>query len=64
MTRSRRCGVCGQLLKPGGLHIFETGNLADVDHRYLKLFKAFQYPDHLFFYGDRSLGEAARAVRL
>jgi 2-polyprenyl-3-methyl-5-hydroxy-6-metoxy-1,4-benzoquinol methylase len=43
------------LLKPGGLHIFETGNLADVEHRYLKLIKSFQYPDHLFFYGERSL---------
>jgi len=43
------------LLKPGGLHIFETGNLADVDHRYLKLIASFQYPDHLFFYGERSL---------
>jgi SAM-dependent methyltransferase len=43
------------LLKPGGLHIFETGNLADVEQRYLKLIKSFQYPDHLFFYGERSL---------
>jgi SAM-dependent methyltransferase len=45
------------LLKPGGMHIFETGNLADVDHRYLKLIKSFQYPDHLFFYGDCSLAK-------
>jgi 2-polyprenyl-3-methyl-5-hydroxy-6-metoxy-1,4-benzoquinol methylase len=43
------------LLKPGGLQIFETGNLADVDHRHLKLIASFQYPDHLFFYGERSL---------
>jgi len=43
------------LLRPGGFHIFETGNLADVDHRYLRLIRSFQYPDHLFFYGDRSL---------
>lgn len=43
------------LLKPGGLHIFETGNLADVDHRYLALIASFQYPDHLFFYGETSL---------
>jgi len=49
MERLRR------LLKPGGLQIFETGNLADVDHRYLKLIASFQYPDHLFFYGERSL---------
>jgi 2-polyprenyl-3-methyl-5-hydroxy-6-metoxy-1,4-benzoquinol methylase len=45
----------GRLLKPGGLQIFETGNLADVEHRYLKLIASFQYPDHLFFYGGRSL---------
>jgi SAM-dependent methyltransferase len=45
----------GRLLKPGGLQIFETGNLADVDHRYLRLIASFQYPDHLFFYGERSL---------
>jgi 2-polyprenyl-3-methyl-5-hydroxy-6-metoxy-1,4-benzoquinol methylase len=45
----------GRLLKPGGLQIFETGNLADVDHRYLQLVASFQYPDHLFFYGERSL---------
>ena len=43
------------LLKPGGYQIFETGNLGDVDHRYLKLVKSFQYPDHLFFYGEKSL---------
>ena len=43
------------LLRPGGLHIFETGNLADVDHRHLAPIRSFQYPDHLFFYGDRSL---------
>ncbi len=42
-------------LKPDGLQIFETGNLGDVDHRYLGLIRSFQYPDHLFFYGDRSL---------
>jgi SAM-dependent methyltransferase len=45
----------GALLKPGGLQIFETGNLADVDQRYLRLIGSFQYPDHLFFYGERSL---------
>lgn len=43
------------MLKPGGLQIFETGNLADVDDRYLRLMRSFQYPDHLFFYGERSL---------
>lgn len=44
------------LLKPGGLHVFETGNFGDMDHKYFRLIKSFQYPDHLFMYGERSLG--------
>ncbi len=51
----REMGRIRDLLRPGGYHVFETGNLADVDHRYLRLVRSFQYPDHLFFYGDRSL---------
>jgi len=42
-------------LKPGGLHVFETGNIADVDARYYKYFSQFSYPDHLFFFGERSI---------
>jgi SAM-dependent methyltransferase len=45
------------LLAPGGLHVFETGNLGDVDERYFDLFHRFQLPDHLFFFSDRNLDE-------
>ena len=45
------------LLAPSGLHIFETGNLGDVDARYFGLFRRFQLPDHLFFFSDRNLDE-------
>ncbi len=40
---------------PSGLVAFETGNLADVEQRYLRYFSTYQLPDHLFFFGDVSL---------
>jgi SAM-dependent methyltransferase len=43
-------------LKPDGLLVFETGNIADVDERYYKWFSQFLYPDHLFFFGEKSIG--------
>ena len=42
-------------LRPAGLLVLETGNLGDVDERYLSRFSRFQYPDHLFFFGEVSL---------
>ena len=42
-------------LKPDGLLVFETGNIADVDRKYMKYFSQFSYPDHLFFFGEQSL---------
>lgn len=45
-------------LAPGGLHLFETGNYADVAPRFLPLIRRterFQLPDHLCFFGRRSL---------
>jgi SAM-dependent methyltransferase len=48
------------LLRPGGFHIFETGNFGDVDHRHFAYVRSFQYPDHLFFYSERSLLELLR----
>lgn len=42
-------------LKSDGLLVFETGNIADVDQQHLKYFSQFSYPDHLFFFGERSL---------
>jgi SAM-dependent methyltransferase len=41
-------------LKPGGLHIFETGN-GDFAPRYERLFASFQFPDHLFFFSQQSI---------
>lgn len=43
------------LIRPGGLQIFETGNLGDVDHGEFRRIRTFQYPDHLFFYSERSI---------
>jgi 2-polyprenyl-3-methyl-5-hydroxy-6-metoxy-1,4-benzoquinol methylase len=42
-------------LKPGGILVFETGNIADIDSKYYPVFNAMQYPDHLFFFGKKSL---------
>jgi hypothetical protein len=42
-------------LMPGGILAFETGNIADVEEKYLRWFTQFLYPDHLFFFGERSL---------
>lgn len=48
------------LLRPGGVMVFETGNGADVDPRHYKLIRTFQYPDHLYFFGERSLDALLR----
>jgi hypothetical protein len=39
----------------GGIMMFETGNIADVEPRHYVCFSSFQYPDHLFFFGEKSL---------
>jgi SAM-dependent methyltransferase len=44
-------------LSDDGLLVLETGNLGDVDVRYLNRFSRFQYPDHLFFFGESALRE-------
>ena len=46
-------GIMYDKLVPGGYLVFETGNLADVDPAYFPLIPAFQYPDHLFFFGKK-----------
>ena len=46
-----------QRLNEGGIVAFETGNVADIDEQYLRLFSEFQLPDHLFFFGERHLTE-------
>lgn len=47
--------VINSKLKPGGYMIFETGNIADIHPTYYKIFTRFQYPDHLFFFGQKSI---------
>jgi len=42
-------------LRRGGFVIFETGNVADVHSKYLDVIPTFQYPDHLFFFGEQAL---------
>jgi len=42
-------------LRDGGMMVFETGNLGDVDRRYFKFFQRFQYPDHLYFFSTGNL---------
>lgn len=44
-------------LGEGGLLVLETGNLGDVQERYFNRFVKFQYPDHLFSFGERALCE-------
>jgi hypothetical protein len=44
-----------RVLNDEGLLVFETGNIADVDKKYYKFFSQFSYPDHLFFFGEKSL---------
>jgi 2-polyprenyl-3-methyl-5-hydroxy-6-metoxy-1,4-benzoquinol methylase len=44
-----------QKLRPQGFVVFETGNIADIDERYYRSFAQFQYPDHLFFFGEESI---------
>jgi SAM-dependent methyltransferase len=43
------------ILREGGLMAFETGNIADVEPRLLHHYPRFQYPDHLYFFGERTL---------
>ena len=42
-------------LNKNGYVIFETGNLGDVDKKYWKYYRKFQYPDHLFFYSESNI---------
>lgn len=47
--------VMHSLLAQHGIMMFETGNLADVNPEYFHLFTTFQFPDHLFSFGEHSL---------
>ena len=44
-----------QKMKEGGILVFETGNLGEMDKTYYKYFTKFQYPDHLFFFSSNNL---------
>ena len=44
-----------QRLKKGGLMVFETGNLGDVDQKYYRYYPLFQLPDHLFFFSSKNV---------
>jgi SAM-dependent methyltransferase len=47
-------------LKMGGLLVFETGNLVDVDERFYPYYPSFQFPDHLYFFGRENIKELMR----
>lgn len=52
-------------LAPGGLMMVETGNFADTDPRFHAIIRAterFQLPEHLTFFGERSLTALVRAA--
>jgi SAM-dependent methyltransferase len=51
-----------QRLRPGGFMMFETGNFAEVEPRHYRLIPSFQYPDHLFFLGPRSIDKLLAAA--
>lgn len=43
-------------LKDDGFLVFETGNLGEVHSRYYHWYPSFRYPEHLYFFGEKSLG--------
>ena len=44
-------------LRKDGLVVFETGNIGDIKEVYYRIIAKFQYPDHLFFFGENNLKE-------
>lgn len=44
-----------EMLEKEGYLIFETGNGGDIDPKYFKYFRSFQYPEHLFFFSIKNL---------
>ena len=47
--------VIREHLGPRGLLVLETGNMGDVHPRFYPRIGRFQLPDHLYFFGERSL---------
>jgi len=52
------------MLKAGGIIVFETGNFGDLGRRHYSLVERWQYPDHLYFFSRRSLSNLASAAGL
>lgn len=50
-----------EMLKPGGVLVFETGNSGDVREEFYPLVESWMYPDHLYFFSRRSLANLAVA---
>lgn len=51
-------------LNPGGLLVFETGNLGDVDSAYYTLLEHFDYPEHLFFFSEANVRQLVQRLGL
>jgi 2-polyprenyl-3-methyl-5-hydroxy-6-metoxy-1,4-benzoquinol methylase len=51
-----------KIIKDDGILVFETGNVGDVEEGCFDLFESFQYPDHLFFFGEKSLDSLLRST--
>jgi SAM-dependent methyltransferase len=49
------------MLNPGGIVVLETGNNGDLDRRHYRSIDRWQYPDHLFFFSEKSLEHLAKA---
>ena len=45
------------MLLKNGIIVFETANIADVEEKYLRIITSFDYPDHVFYFGERSIKE-------
>ena len=44
-------------MSEGSILMFETGNFADMSSSYYSEIPKFQYPDHLFFFGENTIKE-------
>ena len=44
-----------QMLNPGGIIVFETGNFGDLSLEQRSAISIFQYPDHINFFSEKSL---------
>lgn len=47
-------------LRNKGVLIFQTGNVGDLREKYYHMFTTFQFPDHLFLFGEDNVKELLR----